>query len=230
MRKNKLLACFLLAGILGGTTAETARANDLFGGKVKKIVVQPTEAKIYVDGNYVGDGTYEARFTSKDDFLFVKLEAPGYVSKEVKIFKTDSRNVISFNLKVDDSEEGSVGSELANRYFTINVREGVDGDMAWKLLSQVLLNYFNEFRTSDKSSGYMTTTWEYREFPQSGVKVRTSVQLKEITNEGLAYQIRICSEIAPIKARSTESYKPWPRVVKKYEPLINEMQQRIGKN
>lgn len=229
MKKIELLTCLLLAGILGGPTAETTYANDLFGGKVKKIVVQPTEAKIYVDGTYVGDGAYEARFTSKDDFLFVKLEAPGYVTKEVKIFKTDSRNVIPFNLKTNDSEEGSVVSELANRYFTINVRDGVDADMAWKLLSQVLLNYFNEFRTSDKSSGYMNTTWEMRTFPKAEVKVRTSVQIKEITNEGLAYQIRISSEIAPIKANDN-AYRPWPRVLKTYEPLINEMQQRIGKN
>jgi hypothetical protein len=55
------------------------------------------------------------------------------------------------------------------------------------------------------------------------------VQIKEMTNEGLAYQIRISCEIAPLNS-GEQSYKPWNRVLKKYEPLINEMQQRVGKN
>jgi len=43
----------------------------------------------------------------------------------------------------------------------------------------------------------------------------------------LAFQIRISSEIAPINS-GLNSYQAWPRVLKKYETLINEMQQRIG--
>lgn len=195
--------------------------------KEKRITVTPAEAKIYIDGNYVGDGSYSVKFRSKDDFFQIKLEYPGYVTMEVKVFRNDTRNVIPFALKEDDSLEGSVASNLANQFFTINVRDGVDEDQAWKLITQVLLNYFDEIKTSDKASGFMNTAWSVQSFPMSELKVRTRVQIKEITNEGLAYQIRVSTEVAPLNS-GEQAYKPWPRVLKKFEPLISEMQQRVG--
>lgn len=200
--------------------------------KDKKIVVKPSDAKIYCDGNYVADGTYFLRFNAKNDMYVIKVEADGYVSKEIKIFKTDTRVVIPIDLKEDDSLEGSVASNLANKYFTINVREGVDESLAWKMLTQVLLNYFDEIKTSDMASGFMNTPWvEYR-FPMAEVKIRTMVQIKQITgtSSALAYQIRISSEIASLDSRGEHGFKPWSRVLKHYESIISEMQQRIGAN
>lgn len=206
-----------------------ALPNEAKAKKIK-IVTTPTTAKIYVDGNYVGDGVYILNFKSRDEFFSVKVEAPGYIEKTLRIYKHDKRKSIPIDLREDETLKASVESELANRYFTINVREGVDENMAWKLLTQVMLNYFDEMKTSDKASGFMNTTWKVDKFPQSELKVRTMVQIKEITNDGLAYQIRISSEIAPIDAYGQNGFKPWGRVLKRYEPLINEMQQRIGKN
>lgn len=223
MKKTLYFAALLIAAAALFVPAESAAKN-------KKIVVQPAEAKIYVDGNYVADGNYFLKFGSRNDLYVVKVEAPGYVTKEMKVFKSDTRATIAVTLREDDSLEGSVASNLANRYFTLNVREGVDEAQAWKLLSQVVLNYFDEMQTSDRASGYMTTAWVTETFPLADVKVRTRVQIKQITNDGLAYQIRIVSETAPRSVSGEHGYKPWPRVLKKYEPLINEMQARIGNN
>ena len=221
--KNKIFKTLLLLVTVCMIPAAVSAKN-------KKITVRPADAKIYVDGNYVADGSYFLKFNAKNDMYMVKVEATGYVTKEMKIFKTDTRSVIPIDLREDDSIEGSVASNLANKYFTINVREGVDESTAWKLLSQVLLNYFDEMKTADKSSGFMNTPWVEHRFPMAEVKVRTMVQIKQITNDGLAYQIRISSELAPIDTRGDHGYKPWPRVLKQYEPLIHEMQQRIGSN
>ena len=217
MKKLILIAVMLLG----------AMPSYALFGKSKKITVIPQTAKIYVDGNYVADGTYILKFGGKDDFFSVKLEENGYVTKEVKIFKTDTRNVISYTLKEDDSVQASVASNLANKYFTLNVREGVDEALAWKLINQVLLNYFDEMQNSDKASGYLTTAYTTHTFMSAEAKIRTRVQVKQITNEGLAYQIRIVSEIAPLQS-GDYAFKPWNRVLKQYEPIINEMQQRIG--
>lgn len=196
----------------------------------KKVVTNPANAKIYVDGNYVADGSFFLKFNSKNNMYMLKVELPGYVTKEMKIFKNDKRDVVSIDLRKDDSLEGSVESNVANRYFTVNVREGVDETTAWKILSQVLLNYFDEMKTSDKSSGYMNTAWVEQRFPMAEVKIRTMVQIKQIMSDGLAYQIRISSEISPINISGDNGFRPWPRVLKRYEPLINEMQQRLGSN
>lgn len=219
---------FLFAAVL--FCAEFASASMLFA-KGKRLVVSPDNAKIYIDGNYVGDGSFEVRFGGKDDFFMVRVEAPGYVEKKMRIFKHDKRNVIAIDLRKDDTIENSVASNLANQYFTINVRQGVDEDLAWKLLSQVMLNYFNELKTSDKASGYMTTNWVIERFNEAEMKVRTMVQIKQITGgDGLSYQIRISSEIAPLDTEGMHGYKPWNRVLKRFEPLVNEMQSRIGDN
>ena len=118
-------------------------------------------------------GTYTLNFTKKDDFFTVKVEAPGYVTKTLRVYNQDTRNIVPIDLREDESIGASVGSVLANKYFTINVREGVDEDQAWKLLAQVLLNYFEELKTSDKSSGFMTTPW-YRlsKLPMKGLHIK----------------------------------------------------------
>lgn len=200
----------------------------IFAASNKKIVVNPAEAKLYIDGNYVGDGSYFVKFDKKNDMFVVKAELEGYVTKEFKIFRDDTRKVISVDLKRDDSIEGSVASNLANKYFTVNVRDGVDEVTAWKLLSQTMLNYFDEMKTSDRAAGYMNTSWVEHRFPKADVKVRTMVQIKQVLGDGLAYQIRISSEISPLKVVGDSGYRAWPRVVKQYETLINEMQMRLG--
>lgn len=194
----------------------------------KKITVIPAEAKIYVDGQYVADGSYVLPFNKKNEVYIIKLECEGYAPKDnLRVLRSDTRNAIVFTLKKDDALESSVSSELANRYFTIRVRESLDEAQAWKLLTQTLLNYYDEIKTSDRSSGFMNTAWDYETFPDSETEVRTRVQIKEITNDGnLTYQIRVSSERAP-KGAGEQSFKAWGRVLKKYEPLINEMQMRL---
>ena len=220
MKKVLNFVALLLAFVC---VTETAMA-----AKTKKIVTNPETAKIYVDGNYVADGSYLLTFKGKNDVFSLKVSAPGYVDKRIKVYKDDARSSIQVNLVQDDALEGSVASNLANRFFTVSVREGLDSAQAWKLMSQVMLNYFDEFRTADQASGYMNTTWVTQTFPRADVKVRTMVQVKESSLDGLAYSIRISTEIAPLKS-GENSYQPWNRVLKKYETLISEMQQRLGK-
>lgn len=213
--------------VLMFTFAFSLSSFALFG-KQKQIRTTPSTAQIYIDGNYVGDGMYSVKFKN-EDFVVVKVENTGYVTKEFRLYKEDSRNTIGVQLVEDDALAGSTATDLANRYFTIQVREGIDVDKAWKLLSQVMLDYFNELKTADKASGYMNTTWVKETFPNAKVKIRTMVQIKEVSGDGLTYQIKIFSEIADIDSND-QGYKPWPRVLKKYETLINEMQMRVGNN
>lgn len=219
--KRKLISLLTIVGIVAFVCGDIQ-------AKPSKVVVTPENAKIYIDGNYVGDGMYPLKFTKKEDFFVVKAEAPGYVTKTQKVYKYDTRKVIAIDLREDDSVMGSVATELANKYFTVQCRENLDENTAWKILSSVLLNYFDEVKTADKSSGFMNTAWAIETFPMADVKVRTMVQIKQVINEGLAYQIRISSEVSPRHTYGEQGFRQWPRVLKKYEPLINEMQQRLG--
>lgn len=221
MKKN-LFTTMLLVACLCFLPAIGLAANK------KKVVTNPTDAKIYVDGNYVADGSLFLKFNARNDMYVIKVESPGYVTKEVKLFKSDSRNVIAIDLRKDDALDGSVESDIANNYFTINVREDVDEATAWKILSQILLNYFDEMKTSDKAAGFMTTPWVEQKFPRAEVRIRTMVQIRQIISDQLTYQIRISSEISPLNIRGDHAFKPWTRVLKHYTPIINEIQQRLG--
>ena len=69
----------------------------------------------------------------------------------------------------------SAASGVVNKFFTIDLDSlyyQIDGDKvnasaAWKLLHQILLNYFDEIATTDIYGGYLQTPWQYKTFSLS---------------------------------------------------------------
>lgn len=214
-------------------------SSVLAGAKNVKISVTPSDAKIYIDGNYVGDGVVTASMKKKDGFIVVKFERPDYVTLEAKIFYSDKRDAVSYTMRRDAFLDVSEPSGLVNRYFTVTVAkdlytENHDGTrnsaLAWKMIHQVILNYFEEIQTTDMASGFVQTPWEYKTFPEAEKQLRTRVSVKE-TNLGgdLAFQIKVSSEVAPIYAtHRDESFQEIDRIAKDLEPIISEFQARLG--
>lgn len=205
-----------------------------------KITVTPSTAKIYIDGNYVGDGVTTASVKKKDGFIVIKCEQEGYVTLETKIFATDKRKAISYTLRRDAFYDVTVASGLVNKYFAVQVNKDLystdeDGkrnsELAWKMIHQVILNYFDEIQTTDMASGFIQTPWQYKSFPEIEKIVRTRVSVKESNLGGdLTFQIKVSSEAAPmIGANQEESYREINRVIKEFEPMISEFQARLGK-
>ncbi|MCD8282868.1 MAG: hypothetical protein LUC22_06425 [Prevotella sp.] len=207
---------------------------------VRKISVTPSTAKIYVDGNYIGDGVVEVTMNRKDDFVVLKFEEEGYLPLEVKLFTSDKRKSISYTLRRDAYYDVTVESGSVNKYFAVTVSkdlytEDANGkrntEKAWKMIHQVLLNYFDEIQTTDMASGFVQTPWKYKTLTEAEKVARTRVSVKE-TNIGgdLTFQIKVSSEVAPvIGANRDESYREVNRVLKEMEPLISEFQTRLGK-
>lgn len=207
--------------------------------KKVKISVSPSDAQISVDGNYIGDGTIEYTL-GKTDFIVIKLEKEGYITQENKYYKSDSRNAIMYNMRPDKFYEASVPSGLVNKFFSVTVSPNfysIDGngrmnaDKAWKLIHQILLNYFDEMQTTDISSAYIQTPWDYTRFAESKQAVRTRVIVKQagVSDDKLVFQIKIDSEQAPLVGISNEdSYREVVRILKKFEPLISEFQSRLS--
>lgn len=211
----------------------TANAKDV------KITVTPSTAKIYIDGNYVGDGITTASVKKKDGFLVVKCEQEGYVTLETKIYASDKRKAISYTLRRDAFYDITVASGLVNRYFTVKVSKELysvdDGkrntELAWKMIHQVILNYFDEIQTTDIASGFIQTPWQYKTFSEIEKVIRTRVSVKESNIGGdLTFQIKVSSEAAPlIGMNQEESYREINRIQKEFEPIISEFQARLGK-
>lgn len=226
--KKTLLSIMIFAVSLAVTAKEV------------KIAVTPSDAKIYIDGNYSATGVTTANMKKKEKFIVIKCEKEGYVTLETKIFYTDKRDAVSFTLRKDAFFDVSIASGLVNKYFTVRISKSLytedaqgkrNTELAWKMIHQIILNYFDEIQTTDIASGFIQTPWLYKTFPEADKQIRTRVSVKESNLGGdLTFQIKISSEVAPIFASQIdESFQSIDRIVKALEPMISEFQARLGK-
>lgn len=208
--------------------------------KIVKITAQPEEAAIYVDNNLIGYGYGEfSRPPKKNQVAIIRIECDEYTTVHSKFYGGDERNSLSFNLMQDGFYRGSASSGLVNKYITImldpqyySIKEGgkVDSEPAWKLLHQILLNYFPEIETTDIHGGYVQTPWKYKKFNMSDKQIRNRVTIRDIsTPDRPAFQIKISSEVAGAMAARHGEFEEVDRLPKELEPMVEELQTRIGK-
>lgn len=208
--------------------------------KIIKISVQPQEAAIYVDNNLIGYGYGEfTRPPKKNQVAIIRVECNEYTTANSKFYGGDERNTLSFNLMQDGFYRGSASSGLVNKYMTITLdpqyytidEEGnVNSETAWKMLHQILLNYFPEIETTDFHGGYLQTPWKYKSFNMSEKQIRNRVTVRDVTTpERVAFQIKISSEVAGAMAARHGEFDEIDRLPKELQPMVEELQTRIGK-
>ena len=207
--------------------------------KVIKITAEPKEAAIYVNNAFLGYGYGEfTKPKKKNEVAIIRIECEEYKPILTKFYGGDKRESLSFALMQDGFYRASASSGIVNKFFTINVDSQYykinDGSInvspAWKMLHQILLNYFDEIETTDYSGGYLQTPWHYKSFTMSEKKMRTRVTIRDIsTLDKVAFQIKISSEVASSTAARNGEFTEIDRLPKEFEPLIEELQTRIGK-
>lgn len=211
----------------------------LFAGpKVVKISVVPAEAAIYVNNNFVGYGYAEFTKPKKKEVAVIKIECSEYNTIVTKFYGTDKRTALSYTLQQDGFFRASAASGIVNKFFTVDIDSmfyqiengKVDISKAWKLLHQILLNYFAEIATTDFDGGYVQTPWQYKTFTLSEKQIRNRVTIRDIsTPSHVAMQIKIESEVANAAAAKHGEFEAVDRVPKEFETIIQELQTRIGK-
>jgi hypothetical protein len=232
--KQKLLLLTML--LLLGTASNTAFART----KIVKITVEPPEAAIYVDNTFLGNGFGEFPCPKKKNSVAViRIECDGYLTINTKFYGGDKRESLHLVMQPDGFINGTEASGAVNKFFTIEVNkkfytEKADGTYdtktAWKMLHQILLNYFDEIESTDFYSGYVQTPWHYTEFTMSDKQVRNRVVIRDISNpEVVAFQIKILSEVAATKLGKHGEFVEIDRIPRELAPLIQELQTRIGK-
>ena len=192
-------------------------------GKVKTISVVPDKAKIIMGGAEVGQGSYSLNM-GKQDYVMLRLTCPGYVDRVVRVYRNDKRNAITFTLEEDESFSASeASSDLANKYMTVTVREGLTSDVVWKRLILTISDLFPNLEVNDKEAGWIRSSWEVERFAY--VTVRTRIEIKEIMGTDTPrYRVRLQSEIASNECGThDECFKAWDRVLKTYNQSINDL-------
>ena len=207
--------------------------------QTKTIHVTPDNAKIFVDGSEVGNGTYTLRFNLKTDFFMLKFMCPGYITKQVKLFKNNPNKTIAYKLAKDEAFMNSIGPsgnpggeeaiDLANKWFEVTVRGGLDEDKIWKKLMSIANRNFDNVEIRDKAAGWIRTAWTRTTFESQVVRTRLEIKLNTDSDDEIIYKVKIYSELNnDIECSGDECFEKYERVLKKYVDLINELQNKMN--
>lgn len=203
-----------------------------FGAKKITIHTIPETAAIYIDGQKVAQGTYQVQFKGTD-FFTVRVEAPGYETETYRLHKDNPKNSVLYQLKEDDALAASMGSEdgmdLANRWIDVTCKKGLTEDKVWKRLMSVCTNYFDNIEVRDKSAGWIKTAWRTTKFTKKTIRTRLEVRMSFTDDDVITYRARITSQYKMNDCtRGEQCYKQYDRVLRTFEPMIQELQTSVG--
>lgn len=201
----------------------------------KTIIVEPETAKIFVNGSEVGSGSYTLKFDRKTDFYMLRFEAPGYLDRSVKLYKSNPNNTISYKLQVDEAEKNSIGGEsesgeIANRWFDVTCREGLTEDVIWKRLMNIAVTNFDDIEIRDKDAGWIKTNWVTTSFPQQVVRTRLEVRMSFSGDGRISYRVRLESQIKDRDCRGSNCYVKYDRLLTKYADIVQQLTTTVGSN
>ncbi len=210
----------------------------MFAGSknIKTIHVTPDNATIFVNGNEVGNGSYSVKFDKQTDFVILKFMAPGYITKTVKLNKENPKSTIAYKMYEDEAVKQSLGSndgvDIANKWMTVTCKKGMKEDAVWRRLMSVAIDNFDNVEVRDRAAGWIKTAWKPTTFETGqAVRTRLEVRLAVGDDEELSYKIRLSSQKKDDPdCYGEECYENFPRVLRKFYDVINDLQTSLGSN
>ncbi|RLD36213.1 MAG: hypothetical protein DRI97_09995 [Bacteroidetes bacterium] len=207
-----------------------ALSNPAIAGK-KKIIFGTSEpdAKIYIDGQLMGNGQVEVIVLS-NSCVTVRAEKVGFLNVTINFCNKKGSAVppksYYAQMQPDDAYDASVQTDIAN--IDIEIKTSLEEIQAWKLLSQIITTHFDVIEITDRETGYLRTSWVVQSFMQNTIRTRIIVKLGN--SNPLAYKVKLVSEESRVpgtSVKSDELYREWDRVLRKYENIIGEMRARL---
>lgn len=202
-------------------------------------VTAPEGAGIFVNNKQVGTGSFAVQVPEKQ-CVQVRVSQRGllsakreYCAKEGELEPPRDDNM---PLKQDASFAASVSSDQANVNVTIEVGSRIKEDQAWRLLTSIVLSYFDVLENSDAQTGYLRTASQNKSWGENNANdsmVRTRIILKRASDSPLRYTVKIVSEKNKDglpdgwSSKDDENFFPWDRVLNTYKDVISEMQARL---
>ena len=216
--------------------------------RLVQLNTQPDDASIIIDGKEVGKGSFTLKLP-EDKCTDVVIKREQYLPVTRRICnKTDMQVpelALALKLTQDESYSESEGSAKANNNFAIEVSPDLAEKDAWKILNSIVQTYFDEIENIDAATGYMRTNWvgaTYNKASQKQTTIRTRLLITTASISPLKYNLKIQSESSTVvdgditdnsqecnKPPLTKDncFSPWPRILRKYNELISEVQRRL---
>jgi hypothetical protein len=203
--------------------------------QAKKVIVKVTcserDAVIYVNGEQVGTGSARIKIMFGTKALIIAKKI-GYANEELILYydkahkRPSEKQIYHLTMKKDDAHEASTSTDQVN--IDIEIKTSKREEEAWHLISEIVTSNFEFIETSDKTSGYLKTSWALQSFQNR--TIRTRLIVKSAGVEPLKYKVKIISEYAnktEVSVKSDEDFKSWERLLKKYVGIIEELQVRL---
>lgn len=205
--------------------------NVTLKDRVVNVNTTPNDATIKVDGRQVAAGEYGVKILEGACVELI-VEKPGFVAIVKNYCNQRNMQFPPVNdhvvLKEDEAYTSSIQSDQANVNFSISVGSGHTEEEAWKVMNQIVTNYFDVIEMSDKETGYVRTAWNMKNFPNN--TIRTRIIVKPGNTGSSQYVVKIQSEAsgaANTAAKDDEKFKEWGRILNTYKDIISEMQARL---
>lgn len=201
---------------------------NCFADEKIKISSSEQDAVIYVDGK--PSGSLAEIKVDKGTCVTVKIVKTGFLTETLSF--CDKKNAASIpkslfvEMRRDDSFDASLKIDFANN--DIDVRTTKPEADAWRLMNQIITSQFDIIEITDKETGYLRTAWAVQTF--KGNTIRTRMIVKLGSNNPLYYKIKLMSEQSGepgTSPKSDEKFQEWDRVLRKYEGVVNEIQNRL---
>lgn len=212
-----------------GQPAPPITENITLKDRQVAIRTTPEDATIKIDGRIMGNGEYKARVPF-NQCVEVIVEKAGFVTTKKNYCNEDGVQpppvAEHLVLGVDEAFTSSVQSDQANLNFTIETSKSEED--AWKIVSQITMNYFDNIELADRETGYMRTAWNVKTFKDNTIRTRIIVKQADISP--LKYTIKLVSEYsgkAKTSVKEDESFFPWDRILNTYKDVISEYQSRL---
>ena len=137
-----------------------------------------------------------------------------------------------YTLPEDEAFAASMGSDdgmsMANRWIDVTCRDDLSEDVVWKRLMNVCTSYFDNIEVRDKTAGWIKSAWRVSRFKFQDVRTRLEIKMNFTDEDVLAYRARIIVQIKENDCNSENCYKPYERVLRTFEPMIQELQTSVG--
>lgn len=220
--KNLPKLFFFLAAIMMSTQVMAAK-------KTITISASQSDADIFVDGQFMGNGQVDI-VVLKNSCVTVNVQKVGYLVEVVTFCNKKSSptppKTHYVKMTRDDAYDASIQTDIAN--VDIRLKAVQDEQQTWKRISQIVMSYFDVIEVTDRETGYLRTSWIVQSFNQNTVRTRVIVKLGS-TNP-LVYKVKLVSESSGrpgTSVKSDELFKEWDRVLRKYQGVIDELQNRL---
>jgi hypothetical protein len=196
------------------------------------ISVNIPTATIKINGRVAGTGIVNKIKIPKGDCVTVEVENDAYIPQKFDLcnqpLMPKIENTTYVELEADPSYDASTASNYANNDIVLNPKAGTVKDN-WIAIVRMVVSHFDALEVNDNEVNYLRTSWVVDNFESFTIRTRLVVRLTNENPQQFSFKIISERAVGQQSVRADELYRPWDRILKRYNSFIDEIQSRVSR-